>query len=86
MNHTARLTPSEQAILDLIMAEPDRFTLDDLASEVGCSSKSAKVLISRLRAKGHAISSPRHRCQAGPRKGVPQTYRLEGGAPDAQGL
>lgn len=76
-NHTARLTPGEQAILDLIRAKPDRLTLDDLASEIGSTPASAKVLISRLRTKGHAISSPRHRCQAGPRKGVPQTYRLE---------
>lgn len=76
-NHETRLTPSEQAILDLIKAQPDRLTLDELASEIGSTPGSAKVLITRLRAKGHAISSPRHRCQAGPRKGVPQTYRLE---------
>lgn len=76
-NHTARLTPGEQAILSLVTAHPDRFTLDELASEIGSTPGSTKVLITRLRTKGHAISSPRHRCQAGPRKGVPQTYRLE---------
>lgn len=76
-NHTARLTPGEQAILDLIRAKPDRLTLDDLAREIGSTPGSTKVLITRLRTKGHPISSPRHRCQAGPRKGVPQTYRLE---------
>ena len=77
-NHTETLPPREQAILDLIRAKPDQLTLDDLAREVGSTPGSAKVMISHLRTKGYAITSPRHRCQDAPRKGVPQTYRLDG--------
>lgn len=68
----------EQMILDLIRDNPDQLTCADLVAWLDSTSGSVKVMISRLRAKGYLITSPRFRSRKGKRLGVPQTYRLEG--------
>lgn len=72
------LTFGEQMALDLISARPDELTLAMLVAEMESTPGSVKVMISRLRAKGYKITSPRFRDWHAPRLGVPQTYRLEG--------
>ena len=73
------LTPGERAVLEAIRDNPDALSVADLAERFDSTANSIKVMVARLRKKGHAITSPRFRDWNAKRLGVPQTYRLDTG-------
>lgn len=71
------LTPKEREVLELIESLPAQLTLRDIATHLHSTPGSVKVLVRRLRIKGHRITTPILLNRGAPRKGVPQVYSID---------